>query len=120
MKKPIRVFIAETTDPEAGYTRKYYMVSYHRGEPELLEEGVDFEVVDGKIYLISNKFSVFALGYKDVLAPVVTSTTYSVTAPETGANTAAEDSASVNASVAVLGAIAAATLGGVAVFAKRK
>ena len=119
VKKPIRVFIAEATDPEAGYTRKYYMVSYHRGEPELLEEGVDFEIVDGKIYLISNKFSVFALGYKDVLAPVVT-TTYSVTAPETGVNTVAEGSASTNASVAVLGAIAAATLGGVAVFAKRK
>lgn len=123
MDNPVRVFVAETTDPEAGYTRKYYMVSYHNGEPELLEEGVDFEIVDGKIYLISNKFSVFALGFKDTLAPVVTSTTYSVKAPETGEateTTEVEGGASASLSMAVVTAIAAVTLAGAAVFAKRK
>lgn len=125
MDNPVRVFVAETTDPEAGYTRKYYMVSYHRGEPELLEEGVDFEIVDGKVYLISNKFSVFALGFKDTLAetstaPVVTSTTYSVKAPETGEATEAEGGASASLSVAAVVAVAAVTLAGVAVIAKRK
>ena len=120
MDNPVRVFVAETTDPEAGYTRKYYMVSYHNGEPELLEEGVDFEIVDDKIYLLSNKFSVFALGFQDTLAPVVTNTTYSVKAPETGEAIEAEGGASASLSVAVMVAIAAVTLAGAAVIAKRK
>lgn len=120
MDNPVRVFVAETTDPEAGYIRKYYMVSYHNGEPELLEENVDYEIVDGKIYLISKKFSVFALGFKDTLAPVVTSTTYSVKAPETGEATEVEGGASASLSMVAVVAMVAVTLAGAAVIAKRK
>lgn len=51
---------------------------------------------------------------------MVTSTTYSVKVPETGEATEAEGGASANLSVAVIAAIAAVTLAGAVVFAKRK
>ena len=63
--KPIRVYLVEVENPADGYSREYYVVSYHDNTPRLLEEGTDYEIVDNKIYLTSKEFSVFAVGYKD-------------------------------------------------------
>lgn len=109
---PIRVLVAEVGNPASGYARTYFAVSNHGGEPVLLTEGEDFEIVDGKFYLISNKFSVFALGFKDTLLPKT---------PDTGAYTAETEAAADNSAVMMVVAIAAiVTVAGVAVFAKRK
>ena len=126
MDKAIRIYVAEVSDPEDGYSRQYYVVSRHGGEePVLLTEGVDYEIKDGKFYLISNRFSVFALGFKDTLIPAVTvTTTTTVTAPETGAyTTSSSDGAEQDATsmVAVVAAISAIVmLAGAVKSAKRK
>ena len=83
-------------------------------------EGVDFYIEDGVLYVISDKFSTFAVAYKDTLLPVKEEVVYTVTAPNTGENTTNEGGASANLSVAVIVAIAAVTLAGAAVFIKRK
>ena len=117
----ITVALAEVTDPETGYSRQYIVVRQHEGEePEVLVEGVDFYVKDGVLYVISDKFSTFAVAYMDTLLPVVTSTTYSVKAPDTGEATEVDGGASASLSVAVIAAIAAVTLAGAAVIAKRR
>ena len=117
----ITVALAEVTDPETGYSRQYIVVRQHEGEePEVLVEGVDFYIEDGVLYVISDKFSTFAVAYKDTLLPVKEEVVYTVTAPNTGENTANEGGVSANLSVAVIAAIAAVTLAGAAVFAKRK
>ena len=108
--------LTKVTDPETGYTRQYIVVREHNGEIETLEEGVDFYIEDGVLYVISDKFSTYAVAYKDTQIPVV----YTVTAPDTGANTTTENGASANVSVAVVVAMAAIVLAGAAVFAKRK
>lgn len=116
----ITVALTEVTDPETGYARQYIVVRQHAGEePEILVEGVDFYIEDGVLYVISDKFSTFAVAYKDTLLPVE-EVVYTVTAPNTGENTANEGGASANLSAAVIAAIAAVTLAGAAVFAKRK
>ena len=117
----ITVALTEVTDPETGYARQYIVVRQHAGEePEILVEGVDFYIEDGVLYVISDKFSTFVVAYKDTLLPVKEEVVYTVTAPNTGENTANEGGASVNLSVAVIAAIAAVTLAGAVVFAKRK
>lgn len=117
----ITVALAEVTDPETGYSRQYIVVRQHEGEePEVLVEGVDFYVKDGVLYVISDKFSTFAVAYTDTLLPAVTSTTYSVKAPDTGEETEAKSGASASLSMAVVTVMAAVTLAGAAVIAKRK
>ena len=117
----ITVALTEVTDPETGYARQYIVVRQHAGEePEILVEGVDFYIEDGVLYVISDKFSTFAVAYKDTLLPAKEEVVYAVTAPNTGENTTNEGGASANLSVAVIAAIAAVTLAGAAVFAKRK
>ena len=116
----ITVALTEVTDPETGYARQYIVVRQHAGEePEILVEGVDFYIEDGVLYVISDKFSTFAVAYEDTLLPVE-EVVYTVAAPNTGENTANEGGASANLSAAVIAAIAAVTLAGAVVFAKRK
>lgn len=115
----ITVAVVEVPDVEAGYTRTYYVVREHDGQIEVLTEGVDFVVVDGEVYIIADKFSTYAVAYKDTLIPV----TYTLKAPETGEateTTEVEGGASASLSMAVVTAIAAVTLAGAAVIAKRK
>ena len=117
----ITVALAEVTDPETGYTRKYIVVRQHAGEePEVLVEGEDFYIEDGVLYVISDKFSTFAVAYQDTLIPAYGSVVYTLTAPETGSYTADGSGASASLSVAAIAAIAAVTLAGAAVFVKRK
>ncbi len=112
LNRKAKIFLAEVTDPADGFKRTYYVVRYHDGEPELLTEGEDFIIEDGKIYLFTDKFSVFALGYKD--SPIVK------LAPDTGAAKSETGSASVNLSVVSVVAVASVALAGAAIFAKRK
>lgn len=110
----ITVALAKTTDPETGYTRTYYVVRMHDGEePEVLVEGRDFYIEDGVIYVISDKFSTYAVAYKDTLIPETTVTT-SVTSPDTGASTSEGASASSNALVMLMAVMTAITLAGAA------
>ena len=110
----ITVALAKTTDPETGYTRTYYVVRMHDGEePEVLVEGRDFYIEDGVIYVISDRFSTYAVAYKDTLIPETTVTT-SVTSPDTGASTSEGASASSNALVMLMAVMTAITLAGAA------
>lgn len=110
----ITVALAKTTDPETGYTRTYYVLRMHDGEePEVLVEGRDFYIEDGVIYVISDKFSTYAVAYKDTLIPETTVTT-SVTSPDTGASTSEGASASSNALVMLMAVMTAITLAGAA------
>lgn len=105
----ITVALAEATDPETGYTRTYYVVRVHDGEePEVLVEGVDFYIEDGVIYVTSDRFSTYAVAYKDTLTPV---------SPNTGVVAAegASATASMLTSVVVMAAIL--TLAGATKFA---
>ncbi|MBR2709713.1 hypothetical protein IKE72_01380 [Candidatus Saccharibacteria bacterium] len=111
----ITVAIAETTDPATGYTRKYMVARMHNGEVELLTEGKDFYIKDGIIYVVSDRFSTYAVAYEDTLIPVT------VSAPETGANTATEGGAtSNNVAMLMTAVLATITLFAAAIFAKRK
>lgn len=109
----ITVAIAEVEDPATGYTRKYIVARMHDGEVEILEEGKDFYIENGIIYVVSDKFSTYAVAYQDTLIPA--------SAPNTGAATeSASSSASSDLAVLTTIAIAAITLAGAAIFAKRK
>lgn len=78
LDQPATIAIVETTAPAAGFTRKYYVVRYHDGKAELLKENKDYMVKNGKIYIISDEFSVFGVAYEDTLIPK---------SPDTGFNT---------------------------------
>lgn len=110
----ITVALTEVTDPASGYSRQYFVVRDHNGTVTVLEEGVDFYIEDGVLYVISDEFSTYAVAYKDTLLPVPK-------APDTGDEVVAEgDTASVSLSTAIVLASAAITLAGAIVFAKRK
>lgn len=102
---------------EAGYTRVYKVVRYHtyideNGDEQVAVdeiEDVEFDADAGTLTFGSDKFSTYAVSYIDELSASV----------DTGRNTA-EASASSSAVVAIASAIAAITLGGAAIFAKRK
>ena len=68
LNEKAKVFLAEVSDPEAGYERTWYVVRYHNGEAELLKEGEDYVVENGEISLLSDKFSLFAFAFLDKLA----------------------------------------------------
>ena len=117
----ITVAVVEVTDPEDGYTRTYYVVREHDGTIEVLTEGVDFYIKDGKLYIISDKFSTYAVAYRDTLIPAYGGVTYTVSAPDTGVNTKVDGGVtSANMVVAVLATLTATALAGVAMFAKRR
>lgn len=117
----ITVALTEVADPETGYIRQYIVVREHDGEIEMLEEGVDFYIEDGVLYIISDKFSTYAVAYQDTLIPAYGGVAYTVSAPDTGVNTKVDGGAtSTNMVVAVLAALTATALAGVAMFAKRR
>lgn len=121
LNKKITVALTTVTEPESGYTRKYIVVRQHEGEePEVLVEGVDFYIEDGVLYVISDKFSTFAVAYQDTMIPAYGSVTYTVKAPETGDNTNETGSASANTVLAAVAVVTAVTLAGAAIFAKRR
>lgn len=127
LNNKIVVALAKVTDPESGYTRQYIVIRQHDGEePEILVEGIDFYIEDGVLYVISDKFSTYAVAYKDTMIPAYGGATYTTTikAPETGkASEQGGDTVQavdMNNVVAVLGAAAALLMAGVAVCAKRK
>lgn len=114
----VTVAIMEVTDPEAGYERTYYVVRQHIDAEgnitiEELAEGDEFYIENGILYINSDRFSTYAVAYKDTLT---------LKAPDTGAATEETGSASAsNSSVmAMVAAVAAIALAGAAVFAKRK
>ncbi len=122
LNNKITVALARVTDPESGYTRQYIVVRQHDGEePEVLVEGVDFYIEDGVLYVISDRFSTFAVAYRDTLIPAYgnAEVTYTVSAPETGENTTEEGGASAT-NMAIVIAMVTVVLAGAAVFAKRK
>lgn len=124
----ITVALAKVTDPESGYTRKYIVVRQHEGEePEILVEGVDFRIVDGVLYVISDRFSTFAVAYRDTMIPayggeVVSERSFTMKAPETGTAITNESNVSAdnNTVMALAVTIAAVLLAGIAIFAKRR
>lgn len=122
LSNKITVALTTVTDPESGYARKYIVVRQHEGEePEVLVEGVDFYIEDGVLYVISDKFSTFAVAYQDTMIPAYGSVTYTVKAPETGESTIEGSSANDNSMImAIVTMIAVITIAGVAVFTKRR
>ena len=111
---PLTIALMETEEPAEGYARQYVLVAQHGDEePILLYEHEDFEIIDGVIYLMSDRFSTFAVTYVDTLLPV---------APNTGRlTTDAADGATADASVVMAAVISLATLLGLTTVAlKRK
>ena len=127
LNNKIVVALAKVTDPESGYTRQYIVIRQHDGEdPEVLVEGVDFYIEDGVLYVISDKFSTYAVAYQDTMIPAYGGVTYTTTikAPETGKASeqsgATAQAIDMNIVVAVLGAAAVLLMAGAVVCAKRK
>ncbi|MBQ2660917.1 hypothetical protein IJF93_02480 [Candidatus Saccharibacteria bacterium] len=122
LNNKITVALCEVTNPADGYARSYIVVRHHEGEtPEVqvLTEGVDFYIQDGWLYVISDKFSTYAVAYEDTLIPV----TYTVSAPETGANTATEDNmaqSSLSVIVTAVSLMSAIALAGAIKASKRQ
>lgn len=110
----IEVVLADVETPEAGYVRQYYVVKYHNGIPTVLKEGDGFVIENDKIKILSDEFSIFAVGYNDTLVAKKVST------PNTGANTSDGGSANSSALMAVATMSMATILAGAAIFAKRK
>lgn len=108
----ITVALAEVTDPATGYSRQYFVIREHDGTITVLEEGVDFYIENGVLYAIADEFSTYAVAYKDTLIPK---------APDTGDETMTDDStATMSVGVAMVLALAAITVAGAVVVAKRK
>ena len=117
----ITIKVAKVEAPANGYVRQYTVAVKHAGEDaRLLEEGEDFFVEDGWLYVKANKFSNYAVAYTDTLMPMNYTVTYTVTAPNTGTETAAENSVADSMVAIITTVLAAMTLAGAAVFAKRK
>ncbi len=113
-----RLAIPEGYDqaPE-GYTRKFMAVRFHE-EPGLdssrvVYEVLDAELVDGFVELESDKFSEYAIAYKDEPTPVAAE------APETGAHTEDENAVADSAATVIAAIAVAATLFGVVKFSKK-
>ena len=127
LNNKIVVALAKVTDPESGYTRQYIVIRQHDGEdPEILVEGVDFYIEDGVLYVISDKFSTYAVAYQDTMIPAYGGVTYTTTikAPETGKASkqsgVTAQAVDMNIVVAVLGVAAVLLMAGAVVCAKRK
>lgn len=122
LNKKLTFAITEYSDPEDGYTRKYYIVAYHEGDPtaHILVEGVDYEFgEDGWIYIKSDRFSTFAVATEDILNLT------EVKSPDTGAATkeivsASGSSLTALVAVSILGIFTTVAHGTKKVFSKRK
>ena len=121
LSNPITVCLGKVEGPADGYSRQFTVVRQHAGEaPEVMIEGLradgGFFVENGKLYIVSSKFSQYAMFYQDTLNPVP-----APKAPETGnVERSSFGAASVNLSVAIIAIITAISLAGAAVVAKRK
>ncbi|MDO4526957.1 MAG: hypothetical protein Q4B87_02595 [Candidatus Saccharibacteria bacterium] len=118
------VVISGFSGPAAGFKRVFQVVRYHTyvsgfdettGEPiEEVEvtviDDAEFNVATGEVSFASDKFSTYAVAYKDVLAASV----------NTGEFTSEGASASASVSVSVIAAIAAIALFGAVKFVKAK
>lgn len=121
LDKPIQMSLEipeEYREVPDGYTRVFYVIRGHLAMDDTTS-GTRITVIrDGNYLLFDNDlFSSFAIVYEDILNPAYGN----VGAPNTGANIeATEGGASANLSTAVVTAIAAVTMAGAAVFAKRR
>ena len=121
LNNPITVCLGEVEGPADGYSRQFTVLRQHAGEaPEVMVEGLKadggFFIENGKLYIVSSKFSQYAVFYEDTLNPIP-----APKAPETGDTMKSSFGvASVNLSVAIIAIITAISLAGAAVVAKRK
>ena len=104
----LTVALAEVDEQApAGYERKFYVVAYHEGDDQaiILTEGVDYKIVDGVVYIMSDRFSTFAVAYEDV--PVENDdSSSSVKSPDTGFYTFEKASATNNNIVGLIAVLA--------------
>lgn len=89
----ITVALAKAVDPETGYMREYIVIRQHGDQIDIFTEGDGFRIVDGVIYVDSDKFSTYAVAYADTLI---------AKAPNTGAKTEIASSSTASAMTAVL------------------
>lgn len=110
----ITVALAKAVDPETGYMREYIVIRQHGDQIDIFTEGNGFRIVDGVIYVDSDKFSTYAVAYKDTLIPV---------APDTGmiSHESKETAQSMTSALAaIITTTAIIALAGAIKFAKRK
>ena len=68
LSKPISISLEidkKYTDVPKGYTRKYFVIRLHEGENPTI---IDAEIKDGKLEFKTNKFSTYAIAYKDTVS----------------------------------------------------
>ena len=122
LNNPITVCLGEVEDPTDGYSRQFTVLRQHAGEaPEVLVEGLredgGFFIEDGKLYIVSSKFSQYAMFYEDTLNPVPTTPK----SPDTGKKVNSHTGAiSVNLSTAIIMVISLLALASALLVAKRK
>ena len=122
----IAVEMPEIEGPAEGYSRSYIVARKHgENEPEILAEGTEEEVMErgagffvknGRVNIVSNLFSNYAVAYNDTLIPITPDTGVFAVASFEGDNAM---SATVTAMLAMFVA-SALSLVGAAVFAKRR
>ena len=112
LNEPLTVYLADAEAPAPGYTREYVVLTQHGDEdPVILEEGTDFFIIGGKIYIVSSVFSTYSLVYNDTLIPEVPDTGVFATAAnsEDGATMSSIVTAilvvTVSAIIALVGAV---------------
>ena len=91
-----------------GYTREYIVVRYHDGEAQIIGSSYDAEA--GTVTFASDKFSTYALAYRDTLTAVA----------DTGAATSEGASASTSAVASVVALASIIALIGAVKFAKAR
>ena len=61
------VAVAKVEDAPEGFEREYVVVHlYENGTVKMLEEGKDYYIGDGTLYILSSEFSTFAVAYSDI------------------------------------------------------
>lgn len=120
LNSPITVCLGKVEGPADGYSRQFTVIRQHAGEtPEVMTEGLKadggFFVEDGKLYIVSSKFSQYAMFYEDTLNPIPPK------APDTGNEAKVDGTATVmSLGVTMLLVLSLMTLAGSVVAAKRK
>ncbi len=103
-----QTIVMEVEGPATGYTRQYVVVRYHNGVAQIIDSSYDAEA--GTVTFESDKFSTYALAYKDTLKAVA----------DTGASTSEGASATVSATTAIATIAAIIALAGAVKFAKAR
>ena len=103
-----QTIVMEVEGPATGYTRLYVVVRYHNGVAQIIDSSYDAEA--GTVTFESDKFSTYALAYKDTLKAVA----------DTGASTSEGASATVSATTAIATIAAIIALAGAVKFAKAR